>query len=48
MAELKEKLVTAPVIVCEVGISKLELQTDASLKGIGAVLLLNKDEYANR
>ncbi|KAI9555008.1 hypothetical protein GHT06_020301 [Daphnia sinensis] len=30
MAELKEKLVTAPVLVCDDGVSELELQTDAS------------------
>lgn len=48
MAELKGKLVTVPVLVCDDGISELELQTDASLKGIGAVLLLTKMEYANR
>ncbi|KAI9550030.1 hypothetical protein GHT06_007621 [Daphnia sinensis] len=47
MAELKEKLVTAPVLVCDDGVSELELQTDASVKGIGAVLILNKDGKAN-
>lgn len=47
MAELKDKLVTAPVLVCDDGTSELELQTDASVKGIGAVLILNKDGKAN-
>jgi hypothetical protein len=43
MQELKHKLVSAPVLVCDDGISQLELQTDASVKGIGAVLLLKKN-----
>ena len=47
MAELKEKLVTVPVLVCDDGTSELKLQTDASIKGIGAVLILNKNGKAN-
>ena len=47
MAELKEKRVTAPVFVCDDGTSELELQTDVSVKGIGAVLILIKDGRAN-
>ena len=47
MAELKEKLLAAPVLVCDNGTSELELQTDASVKGIGAVFILNKDGKVN-
>lgn len=43
MQELKEKITTAPVLVCDDGTSQIELQTDASAKGIGAVLLLKAD-----
>lgn len=38
--DIKEKLTTAPVLVCDDGVSAVELQTDASYRGIGAVLLL--------
>ena len=41
--ELKNRLMTAPVLTHDDGSSQLELCTDASLKGLGAVLLLNKD-----
>jgi hypothetical protein len=43
MQELKHKLVSAPVLICDDRISQLELQTDASVKGIGAVLILKKN-----
>lgn len=43
MEDLKERLVTTPVLAHDDGISQLELCTDASLKGLGAVLLLNKE-----
>ncbi len=43
MQELKHKLVSAPVLICDDGISQLELQTDKSVKGIGAVLRLKKN-----
>jgi len=43
MDDLKERLVTAPVLAHDDGVSQLELCTDASLKGLGAVLLLNKE-----
>ena len=43
MRKLKNKLVTAPVLTHGDGTSQLELQTDASLKGLGAVLYLHKD-----
>ncbi len=38
--EVKTKLISSPVLVCDDGVSEVELQTDASTKGIGAVLLL--------
>ena len=41
--ELKNRLITAPVLNHDDGTSQLKLCTDASLKGLGAVLLLNKD-----
>jgi hypothetical protein len=47
MQELKHKLVSAPVLVCDDGISQFELQTDASVKGIGAVLLLKKNDESH-
>lgn len=40
MQKLKKKITTAPVLVCDDGTSQIELLTDASVKGIGAVLLL--------
>ena len=43
MMELKHKLVSTLVLVCDDGISQLELQTDASVKEIGAVLLLKEE-----
>jgi hypothetical protein len=51
---IKEKLSTAPVLTHDDGLSQLELQTDASAKGLGAVLYLLKDDvrkpiaYASR
>ena len=54
MRRLKHKLVTAPVLTHDDGTSQLELQTDASLRGLGTVLYLHKDEekkpvaYASR
>ena len=51
---IKEKLSTAPVLTHDDGRSQLELQTDASGKGLGAVLYLLKDDvrkpiaYASR
>lgn len=45
MAQLKEKRVTAHVLVCDDGTSELELQTGASVKGTGPEL--NKDGKAN-
>jgi len=43
MEELKERLVTAPVLTHDDGTSPLELCTDASSKGLGAVLLVEKE-----
>ena len=42
--DIKEKLTTAPVLVCDDGKSEVELQTDASHRGIGAVLLIKTQE----
>lgn len=43
MEALKQSLVTAPVLTHDDGVSPIELQTDASLSGLGGVLLLHKD-----
>jgi hypothetical protein len=43
MVDLKKQLITAQVVVCDDGTSQLELQTDTSVKGIGVVLILNKN-----
>ena len=43
MNQLKEKLVSAPVLTHDDGVSQLELHTDASCKGLGAVLYLVKE-----
>ena len=40
---MKEKLITAPVLTHDDGVSQLELHTDASSHGIGGVLRLHKD-----
>ena len=39
----KKSLITAPVLTHDDGVSPIELQTDASLSGLGGVLLLHKD-----
>lgn len=44
MVTLKEKLSTAPVLAYDDGESEIELFTDASSKGLGAVL--ERDEMA--
>ena len=44
MEQLKAKLASAPVLTHDDGFSQLELQTDASGKGLGAVLYLIRDE----
>ena len=43
MLELKTKLTTAPVLVSDDGVSEVELFTDASTRGIGAVLMLKRE-----
>ena len=43
MDKLKESLTTAPVLTHDDGVSPIELQTDTSYGGLGAVLLLHKD-----
>ena len=43
MQDLKDKMVSAPVLTHDDGVSQIELQTDASYKGLGAVLMLVKD-----
>lgn len=43
MMELKTKLTSTPVLVSDDGVSKIELYTDASIKGIGAVLMLEEE-----
>ena len=40
--DIKTKLTHSPVLISDDGVSEVELQTDASTKGIGAVLLLRK------
>ncbi len=47
MDELKQKLTSAPVLVCDDGETEVELFTDASVKGIGAVLA-KKEEKGSR
>ena len=42
---LKEAILSTPFLCHDVGVSQLELQTDASGKGLGAVPLLNKDAH---
>ena len=42
--DIKTKLTHSPVLVSDDGVSEVELQTDASTKGIGAVLLLRTPE----
>ena len=44
MEKLKEKLATAPVLTHDDGQSPLELRTDASGKGLGAVLYILKED----
>jgi len=44
MEKLKEKLATAPVLTHDDGVSPLEMQTDASGKGLGAVLYIVKED----
>lgn len=44
MLQLKKELTTAPVLVYDDGTSDVELFTDASSKGIGAVLVLKRDD----
>ena len=54
MEKLKEKLATVPVLAHDDGVSPLEMQTDASGKGLGAVLYIVKGDvrkpiaYASR
>ena len=43
MEDLKTRLTSAPVLVHDDGVSDIEIQTDASVKGIGAVLLLKTE-----
>ena len=43
MEALKYSLITAPVLTHDDGVSAIELQTDASLSGLGGVLLLHRD-----
>ena len=43
MESLKQSLITAPVLTHDDGVSPIELQTDASLSGLGGVLLLHRD-----
>ncbi len=43
MELLKQSLISAHVLTHEDGVSRIELQTDASLSGLGGVLLLHKD-----
>jgi hypothetical protein len=40
---LKEAMLSTPILCHDDGVSQLELQTDASGKGLGAVLLLHKE-----
>lgn len=44
MMELKTKLTSSPVLVSDDGVSRIELHTDASIKGVGAVLMLDGEK----